>query len=343
MEPPTVGTVVAATAVVIGAEASKLHYVQVSAGEQYTYLVRSDGKIDRSTGGGKVSSRLAPEDWPKVTYTLAACGMHASYMIRSDGSLDRYTSATKCATIRCPDGARYVWASCSDSKAYVLRDDGVVDVFKNAKDITAMPCPDGAKYVSVNAGINATYLTRDDGKIDRTTGSCKVSCVIVPEEEGVTFLGVSEQVLCHRGPKGEDYSNMHSYFIRSDGAIDRTHGLGKVETKHRVVPTSHVEGELKLGKYVSASATATSSYFVRADGTVDRYTGPSSKMLSMVAPQRERATIQAAYVQVSAHNAATYLLRDDGLVDRTTGKGAISCTLTPTEQEPETGGGCAIM
>lgn len=37
-------------------------YVAVSAGQMASYLLRSDGKVDRTTGGGKVSATIEPDD-----------------------------------------------------------------------------------------------------------------------------------------------------------------------------------------------------------------------------------------------------------------------------------------
>jgi hypothetical protein len=58
----------------VTAGADLIRYVSVSAGTQTTYLVRSDGSVDRTKGGGKISKRLSPAD-PKTKYIMASAGL----------------------------------------------------------------------------------------------------------------------------------------------------------------------------------------------------------------------------------------------------------------------------
>jgi len=64
-------------------------YTAVSCQDTASYLLRSDGAIDRTTGGGKVSNTMNPP--PGGTYVYISAGQWASYFVRSDGKIDRTT------------------------------------------------------------------------------------------------------------------------------------------------------------------------------------------------------------------------------------------------------------
>jgi len=62
-------------------------YVSGSTCQQSTYLVRSDGAVDRITKGVKVGQTMNPP--PSQKYINVCAGNHASYLLRSDGQIDR--------------------------------------------------------------------------------------------------------------------------------------------------------------------------------------------------------------------------------------------------------------
>jgi len=62
------------------------HYVNISAGEQKSYFVRSDGKVDQSSMG-RTTGTLSPPDG--VKYVQASAGTANTYLLRDDGVIDR--------------------------------------------------------------------------------------------------------------------------------------------------------------------------------------------------------------------------------------------------------------
>ena len=289
--------------------------------------MRSDGQIDRTTGGGKVTSRHACDD-KGVTYVGVAAGIHATYAIRSDGRVDRFTSATSKTTgIACPDdGVRFVSASCSELNSYLLGSNGAIYRFRSATDISKMEAADGATYVSVSGGLNTSYFVRSDGKIDFSRGSGSIDGT-VDAVEGSPLVAPSQQLVVSHGPKGEDYSNMANYFVRADGALARTRGSGKIS--HKVSPPAGL-------KYLAASAGSDCSYYVRSDGAVDRTTGSDGSVSSTMNPPPG-----TLYVMVAIGTSKSYLLRSDGVADRVTG-GKVQVSMTPDNKEVKTSS-CVVM
>ena len=68
-------------------------YTAVSCQDTSSYLLRSDGAVDRTTGGGKISNTMNPP--PGGAYVAISAGQHASYFVRSDGKIDRTTGGGK--------------------------------------------------------------------------------------------------------------------------------------------------------------------------------------------------------------------------------------------------------
>ena len=61
-------------------------YIMVSAGEHASYLLRDDGVVCRTTGGGKISQEMAAAE-KGVKYIQVSSGEHASYLLRDDGKV----------------------------------------------------------------------------------------------------------------------------------------------------------------------------------------------------------------------------------------------------------------
>ena len=304
-----------------------LKYIAMSQGQSATYFVRTDGQIDRTTGGGKITSRHAC-DSKGVTYVGVAAGIHATYAFRSDGNVDRFTSATsKTENIACPDeGVRFVSGSCSESNSYLLGSNGAIYRFRSATDISKMEAPDGVTYVSASGGLNTSYFVRSDGKIDFSRGSGTINGT-VDAIEGSPLVGTSAQLLVSRGGKGEDYSNQANYFVRADGALARTRGSGKIS--HKVSPPAGL-------KYLAAAAGSDCSYYVRNDGAVDRTTGMDGSVSSTMNPPPG-----CTYVAVAVGQSKSYLLRSDGVADRCSG-GKVRKSITPDNNQVQSSS-CAVM
>ena len=306
---------------------SGVKYIYVSQGNSASYLVRSDGQLDRTTGGGKITSRHICNE-PGVTYVGVAAGIHATYAIRSDGKIDRFTSAKSVTEgITCPDAdVKFISGSCSEQNSYLLGSNGAIYRFRSANDISRMETPAGATYVAVSGGLNTSYFVRSDGKIDYSRGSGTIAGTVEPVE-GQMLIGVSQQLVIPRGPKGEDYSNQANYFVRGDGALARTKGSGKIG--HKVSPPSGL-------KYLAAAAGCDCSYYVRSDGAVDRTTGSDGSVSSTMNPPPG-----TRYVMAAIGSNYSYLLRSDGIVDRCRG-GKVSKSMVPSNEEIA-GSSCSIM
>ena len=57
-------------------------YVRCSAGQVASLFLRSDGTVDRTTGGGSIKQRLRCED-TKAVYTAVSAGPAFSLLLRS--------------------------------------------------------------------------------------------------------------------------------------------------------------------------------------------------------------------------------------------------------------------
>ena len=66
-------------------------YISGSTSQQSTYLLRSDGAVDRITSGTTVAQTMNPP--PQQKYTTVTAGNSASYLLRSDGKIDRTTGS----------------------------------------------------------------------------------------------------------------------------------------------------------------------------------------------------------------------------------------------------------
>jgi hypothetical protein len=254
-------------------DAKGVLYTSVAAGPNASYAIRSDGTVDRFTS--------------------------ATAIIRG---------------IACPDeGVAFVSGGCSEANAYLLGSNGVIYRFRSATDISRMEASDGAKYVSVSAGQNTSYFVRDDGKIAYSRRSGEIHGLIEPVD-GVPFIGVSSQTVGAHGGKGEDLSNQGNYLIRSDGMVIRTTGSGRLEQRVEppaglrylaasasaaasyyvrsdgaVDRTTRGNGKVTATmnpppgtRYIAVSAHMNATYLLRSDGIVDRTTGYGKVQKSML-------------------------------------------------------------
>ena len=326
---------VTATVVSGGDTGSALRYVSVSAGENQTYLVRSDGACDRSTGGGKVSHQINPP--PGCKFIAASSGAHGSYFVRDDGVVSRTTGGgTISVEISPPEKTKYVAVSAGESQSYLLRDDGVVDRTKGKGLIQkSVEPPEGCTYTAVSVGNTATYLLRSDGAVDRIA---ETGLFDRPKGKEVTqTMRCSEEKVRYTQVSGGLYS---SYLLRDDGKIDRTTGNGVV--KDTIEPPA---GVTYRGLSSLLAVTETDKrpgphtwYFLRSDGACDRVTSDSSSVASTMNPPPG-----LTYEQASSSLGASYLLQSDGKVARTTGRGTVNLDQMMDAANPNVGGGgCSI-
>jgi hypothetical protein len=247
-------------------------YVMASAGLHATYLLRDDGIIDRTKGGAAISESIAPAEHPKITYVAVSNSMGPCYALRSDGMVDLLRSGEVASTLE--KTGPYEQVAGGTDASYLLKADGSVDkVFAFGKVNHNFPCPEGTAYVTVSTqgisakndkgggGATSVYFIRTDGKVDRVHVMRSVVHTTMEPPAGLRYTAVSCQ-------------DTSSYLLRSDGAVDRTTGGGKVSNTMNPPPG---------GAYTAVSAGQMASYFLRSDGKVDRTTG-WGKVSSTISP-----------------------------------------------------------
>jgi hypothetical protein len=236
-------------------------YTQVSCNQSAAYLLRSDGIVARSAGKGTITQYMVAELGFK--YVFVTANMEVVYLLRSDGAAVRSKGGGKIdATIAPPTGTTYVSASAGVGSSYLVRSDGAVDrvtegLFGHKVHSTMNPAP-GTKYVQVSANQSVTYLLQDDGKVMRTTGKGVISATL---ECKVPYTSLGEQ-LCYMVSTGQGavpVENSANYFLRADGAVDRTTGGGVVSSTMQP-PQGQTYTAVAAGDKLSA--------FVRSDGCV---------------------------------------------------------------------------
>lgn len=287
-------------------------YTGCAAGPHASYLVRSDGCLDRTTRNGEMTSILAPKAGTK--YLEVSAGEYASYAVRDDGCVVRIKSATDTTEMLPPPSDKYVSVTSGEHASYLLLESGAVHRTTGRARIqrTLIPAEKGVRYTAVSAGTHASYLLRSDGSVDRTTYRGKIGLTMTPPP-GTTYVAVAA---------GE----FASYLVRSDGVIDRTKGYGKVDSHvsppsdstFKYVGVSDMFAVTTQHSQYSHKDSPRAMYFIRDDGAVDRTTGGGVVTQTMNPPPGLK------YLAASSGLYASYLLQSDGKVARTTGGGMVS-------------------
>jgi|EP00966_Prymnesium_polylepis_P227879 hypothetical protein len=175
-------------------------------------------------------------------YQQLSGGTEVSYLLQTDGSVDQiYINGTVSHTFIAPESTSYVAIASSCLSAN--------------NDI-------GGPRVQVH------YFIRADGKVDRIHNfqvwtAPKVDLTMTPPDS-VQYIDASCQ-------------DSSSFLLRSDGAIERIAGNGKVTN------TFHPPAG---GRYIAMSAGQLANYFVRSDGQIDIITGSGTrgKLSSTISP-----------------------------------------------------------
>jgi len=327
MPPIVVGTPVAENE-----PSGSVKYVSASAGADTTYLVRSDGAVDRVRGGSvkqaKVYQRLLPPD--RTTYVAASAGIVSSYLLRADGQVDRVkggNDASVKATIQPAEypKVKYVAVSNSQGPCYLLRSDGGVDMYRAGKEMEALAAP----YTQLSGGTEDSYFLAPDGSVDRVYAFGRVGNTY-PAPASTKYVGVATQCVMLQNEYGGGH--LHAmYVVRADGKVDRITGAKQFPGGVKVETMEPPAGVL----YEAASCLDQATYLLRSDGAVDRTTGFGKIDNTMNPPPGQ------TYVQVSAGQFASYFVRSDGMVDRSEGFGRVQKTLSPeAEQDAD---GCSVM
>lgn len=135
------------------ASGGELKYTAVSCSERVTYLLRSDGAVDRTMGNGVISSRIeAPAG---SAYVAVSAGIESSYLLRDSGEVDRITGVfgKVTSTLTAAGGSSYIAISAGYAlglASYFVRDDGRVDRSKRGRIVSTFEAPPGGvKYIDV--------------------------------------------------------------------------------------------------------------------------------------------------------------------------------------------------
>jgi hypothetical protein len=255
----------------------KAKYIAASAGLFSSYFLREDGVIDRFKGPAGVSDSIVPADHPKITYVAVSNSAGPCYALRSDDSVDLLRSGDGEEATSTMDTGPYKQIAGGTDVSYHLKKDGTVDkIFAFGKVSHTFPCPSDTQYVAVSGqgisakndkgggGASSVYFIRADGKVDRAYCHRTVIDLTMDPPEGIQYKAISSQ-------------DSSSYLLRSDGAVDRTTGGGKISNTMNPPPG---------GAYVAVSAGQWASYFLRSDGKVDRTTG-WGKVSATISPDVE--------------------------------------------------------
>lgn len=301
-------------------------YTGVAVGQGETYLVRSDGIVDKTKLGGQIGCQMVPpEDAGK--YIRASADNSQSYLLTDKGIIVRtkWSGATSRASmIIPPTGHKYVNVSSGPVASYFVLSNGVVMRAKWGGAIESRMVPDthGVKYIDASAGMSHSYLLRDDGLIDKVKGG-SVIATLVPQGSGpkhlqcaARYIGFGQQLTIHN-PDGGDKGPWANYLVRNDGIVERvTTGV-----KHQLISAGHNRN------YTAASAGDGASYLIRDDGVCCRARSGGHIQNEMIPARGTR------YTQAGAGGWASYILRSDGAVVRTVHDGEVMKVLFPRPRQ----------
>lgn len=162
----------------------------------------------------------------------------------------------------------------------LVRSDGVVDCIKHSRFLSkgygnvsqSYVPPAGVKYIQACSADTHIYLLRDDGAIDFSVKHGVVASTI--QADGSTYISISK---FHQSMVEYEKSTgfaLYRYFVRADGAIDRSSKKGVISStvvvrnpgvKYIMAATG---GEVTTRGPLSRGNEA--SYYLRSDGVVEQ-------------------------------------------------------------------------
>ena len=251
----------------------------------------------------------------ELRFTQVALGDGITYLLRSNGTVLRKEGSDFTDIIPKP-GTSYVHIECGVGATYFVRSDGTA-VRKSGSKFTEYPPAVGTKYIQVGCRKDCiTYFLRDDGMIVRKDGD---EFSDVAPKSGTSYV----QVVCRK----------NAYFVRSDGAVVRSHDLKEYHPEagtryvHLACGVNYLwllrddgkaghlssSGVFKEHKppdglsYVHISVSSDALYLIDSEGDAERVKS-SSKWYYPAAGTK--------YIYVARSYDVTYLLRDDGVAVR---------------------------
>lgn len=191
-----------------------LHYTDVSAGDQFTVALRSDGRAVFCGNCNKAWNMQLELDMyagaHDTRYVGAASGGDIIVLLCSDGKAVAFGDEDDgaCFLPELPRGRRYISAAVGCRHTVLIRDDGVA--FAQGQDSCGQ-CeipkpPAGVRYTQAGAGAQHTVLLRSDGQAvafgHRDEGQCDVPAL----PSGLWYTGVAAGF-------------GHTLLLRNDGEV----------------------------------------------------------------------------------------------------------------------------
>jgi len=305
-------------------------YIQVAVSQSCTYMVRSDGVVDRTTGRSTVHQQLVPPEGAGSKFVFAAADNYASYLLTDKGVILRTTTGGKislASIINPPPGHAYIKISSGPIASYFVLSNGVamrwcVGLTGSTIQSAMTPSTINVKYIDASAGIQYSYLLRSDGFVDKVKGG-KVIATLVPQgkhEESTKFVGLGQQlhISSDKGTSGP-YAN---YLRRSDGVVERITTRGTAHQLMTAASTPKISSS-----YVDVAAGGWCSYLIRDDGVCCR-TVTRGRIQKEMIPEKG-----TKYIQAAAGAWASYILRSDGAVVRTVHGGEVNSVMFPPARQ----------
>ena len=222
-----------------------ISYTQVSAGEDHTVLLRSDGQAV-ACGRPNGQCEIPPLD-EGISYVQVSAGTEHTVLLRSDGQAvacgDNYHR--QCEIPSLDEGISYVQVSASREHTVLFRSDGQAVACANFhRQCKIPPLDERISYVQVSTGGGHTVLLRSDGQAVACGDDVHRQCEIPPLDEGISYVQVSA-------------GRLHTVLLRSDG---QAVACGRPNGQCEIPPLD--EGI----SYVQVSAGREHTVLLRSDG-----------------------------------------------------------------------------
>ena len=210
----------------------------------------------------------------------------------------------------------------------LVRSDGVVDCIKHSRFLSkgygnvsqSYVPPAGVKYIQACSADTHIYLLRDDGAIDFSVKHGVVASTI--QADGSTYISISK---FHQSMVEYEKSTgfaLYRYFVRADGAIDRSSKKGVISSTvvvrnpgvKYIMAATGIEGTLLGG--------SSASFYLRSDGIVEQ-TMKDGLVCSSIAGNDNRG------VYIPGENAGNVQHTDDtgAQVDRDVAAAGLTATV----------------
>jgi hypothetical protein len=184
-------------------------YTYVSAGQNFTVAVRSDGQAV-AWGLNNFGEATVPALPPGLTYTRVAAGSSHALGIRSNGTMIGwgFNGGDQASPPGLPAGVTYTDVSAGLSHSVALRSNGTIVVWgSNTSGLFTVPAlPSGVVYTRVVAGSNFNLALRSNGTAVGWGNNLDGQTNIPALPPGTTYVALAAGFA-------------HSLALRSDGVV----------------------------------------------------------------------------------------------------------------------------